>query len=126
MTELASGSVVICELEPAKGSEMKKRRPVVVLEPGLHSRLGLFIAVPVTEGKGKGPPAFVPIPEAELSTAGLSKSSVVNPYQIRCMSRERIVEHSGTVSEGVLSAIKRYLVLVLDIHEEHFELWPTY
>ncbi len=113
----AAGDIVLLNLDPTLGSEMRKSRPCLILEAGL-SPLSLVIVLPITEAAGKlGVQLFVPI--VDLKQGGLSKPSVIDCYQIRTVTTQRICKILGKVNEFVLFEVKKRLALVLEINEEH-------
>ena len=116
-TPVRSGDVVLVNLDPTLGSEMKKTRPCLLIEAGI-SPLNLVIALPITDHSlGKRSSVFVPI--NDLEGAGLTKPSAVDCYQIRTISLERIVKRLGQVGEHIQLAVKERLAVILDIGEEN-------
>jgi mRNA interferase MazF len=115
---LKTGDMCWVTLDPTVGDEIKKKRPVVILNAGLQKHLELAIVVPVTGWKSRfvDNPFFVPL---EPSTAnGLDKASMIDCFQIRAISHKRLVKKVGTVSERDLSRIKKSIALILDIEPE--------
>lgn len=115
-TNLKAGDVVYVNLDPTRGAEKNKTRPCLVLEIG-ESPLSLLILVPITEDNGRRGRFFVPI--RDFDDAGLTKESVVDCYQIRCLDTSRVLERVGEVDEDVMDHVKRTLAMILDIAEEH-------
>ena len=112
----APGEVVRIALDPSKGSEQQKTRPCLVVSDS--SPLGLVVVLPITDGDGKRGRLFVPIPD--IKTAGLTKASVVDCFQIRCIDpTERAKGTMGTVGDDVMSNVRAVLADVLGIDEEH-------
>ncbi len=120
---IEAGDIVRVDLNPSVGHEKKKERFCLVVEKGsIH--LNLIIVLPITEDTGKrSKKLYVPI--ADLKQAGLHKPSVVDCYQIRTVSIERLVKNksgsftTGKVSEDVMFEVRKRLALLLDIGEEH-------
>lgn len=116
-TPVRSGDVVLVCLDPTMGSEMKKTRPCLLVEAG-NSPLNLVILLPIKDNSlGKRSSVYVPIDD--LESAGLSKPSAVDCYQIRTISLERIVKRLGHVGEHIQAAVKERLAVILDIGEEN-------
>lgn len=120
---IEAGDIVRVDLNPTVGHEKKKERFCLVVEKG-SSHLDLIIVLPITEDSGKrSNKLYVQI--TDLKQAGLHKSSVVDCYQIRTVSLERVVKNksgsfaSGKVSEDVMFEVRKRLALLLDIGEEH-------
>jgi len=116
---LKSGDIYWVNLEPSIGDEIKKKRPVVVLNPGHSKHLRLAIVVPVTgwRPEWKSHPFFVSLDPAE--TNGLDKKSVVDCFQIRAVSHNRFREKAGSIFDNELDKMKKAIALILDIDPEH-------
>ena len=125
---LKVGEIHWVNLDPTIGDEIKKKRPVVVLNGGHEKHLsacnaqaGLKVAivVPVTEAQPlwEGNPFFVILnPDAKN---GLKKKSAVDSFQIRAISHKRFVGKMGEIPSSTMNAIKTSLALILDIDPEH-------
>lgn len=116
---LRIGDIYRVRLDPAVGHEMKKTRPVVVLNAGDAKNLRLAIVVPVTAWKPhwEGNAFFLTLdPNARH---GLTKKSAVDCYQIRALSHDRFVERLGELSSAEIEEVKRALALILDIEARH-------
>jgi mRNA interferase MazF len=118
---LKAGEIFWVNLDPTIGDEIKKRRPVVVLNGGHDKHLKLAIVVPVTAWNSywEKNPFFVSL---EPNTkCGLKKKSVVDCFQIRAVSHNRFAEKIGEISSDEIYQIKRSITLILDIEPEHCE-----
>ena len=120
---IEAGDIVRVDLNPTVGHEKEKERFCLVVEKG-SSYLDLIIVLPITEDTGKrSNKIYVQI--ADLKQAGLHKPSVVDCYQIRTVSIERLIKNksgsfaTGKVSEDVIFELRKRLALLLDIGEEH-------
>src|ERR1700738_3549537 len=96
---IEAGDIVRVDLNPTVGHEKKKERFCLVDEKS-SSHLDLIIILPITEDTGKrSSKLYVQIDD--LKQAGLHKSSVVDCYQIRTVSIERLVKNkSGSFVSG--------------------------
>jgi mRNA interferase MazF len=118
---LKAGEIYWVNLDPTIGDEIKKKRPVVVLNGGHDKHLKLAIVVPVTAWSSYWDknPFFVSLePNAN---SGLKKKSVVDCFQIRAISHIRFAEKIGEISNGEIVHIKQSLALILDIEPKHCE-----
>ena len=118
---MKTGEIFWVNLDPTIGDEIKKRRPVVVLNGGHDKHLKLAIVVPVTAWSSywEKNPFFVSL---EPSTKNrLKKKSVVDCFQIRAVSHNRFAEKIGEISIDEIKLIKRSITLILDIQPEHCE-----
>jgi mRNA interferase MazF len=112
---LKVGDLYWVSLDPTIGDEIRKKRPVIVLNAGHSKHLSLAIVVPVTGWKAlwKDHPFFVPLAPTHLS--GLDKQSAVDCFQTRAVSHGRFLEKIGSISEADLDQVKRAIALILDI-----------
>jgi len=118
---LKAGEIYWVNLDPTIGNEIKKRRPVVVLNGGHDKHLKLAIVVPVTAWSSywEKNPFFVSV--VPNKNNGLKKKSVVDCFQIRAVSHNRFAEMIGEISNDEIDQIKRSITLILDIEPEHCE-----
>jgi mRNA interferase MazF len=116
---LRPGDIYWVNLDPAVGDEIRKKRPVVVLNGGHEKHLKLAIVVPVT---GWNPnwetnPFFVSL-EPDPNN-GLQKKSTIDCFQVRALSHTRFVERIGAISDTAMYQVKTAIALILDIDPEH-------
>ena len=120
------GDIVRVALDPTVGDEKQKERFCLVIEKG-NSHLNLIIILPITNDNGKRNSQFY-VPITNLKEAGLHKPSVIDCYQIRTISIERLVKNKfgalavGKVNETALFEVRQRLAWLLDIGEEHVNL----
>ena len=120
------GDVVRVALDPTIGDEKQKDRFCLVIEKGA-THLNLIIILPITNDNGKRSSNFY-VPINNLKEAGLSKPSVIDCYQIRTISTERLAKSKsgaltvGKIEEKELFQVRQRLALLLDIGEEHVNL----
>jgi mRNA interferase MazF len=97
----ARGSVYLVELDPTRGSEIRKTRPCVVVSPDeLNQHLRTAIVAPMTTA-GQPYPWRVPC-------RFRSKTGVVAVDQLRTVDRARLVQRLGALPEAtVLDVLER-------------------
>ena len=115
---MKTGEIYWVNLDPTLGDEIRKRRPVIVMNPGHKKNLKLAIVVPVTGWNElwEDNPFFVPL-ESKPSN-GLTKKSVVDCFQIRAISHNRIANKIGEISADEIGFVKKSIALILDIDPE--------
>jgi mRNA interferase MazF len=118
---LKTGEIYWVNLDPTVGDEIRKRRPVVILNAGHEKHLRLAIVAPVTQWNASWErnPFFVPLEPSAAN--GLQKKSMVDCFQIRAISHSRFAEKMGVVSSQGMDSVRRSLALILDIDSEHCE-----
>jgi mRNA interferase MazF len=118
---LRSGELYWVNLDPTIGDEIKKKRPVVVLNGGHEKHLRLAIVVPVISWNPawEDNPFFVLLEPTARN--GLKKKSVIDCFQVRAVSHGRFLEKSGMITSEEISRIKKSLALILDLEPEDCE-----
>jgi len=96
--DVRRGDVFLVSLDPARGGEIQKTRPCVVVSPDeLNSYLRTFIVAPLTTG-GHSYPFRIP-----CRFEGRAGYVVID--QIRTVDRERLVRRLGKLSPSTLGNI---------------------
>ncbi len=110
------GDVRLVDLDPARGAEADKRRPVVIVSNDAANRTaatlgrGVLSVVPVTSNVERVYPFQVLLPSG---TAGLSRDSKAQAEQVRSVAFERIGERLGSVPQPLMTALDQALRLHL-------------
>lgn len=118
---MKAGDIYWVNLDPTIGDEIRKKRPVVVLNEGHDKKLRLAIVVPLTGWASNWArnPFFVSLPPDDIN--GLQKKSAVDCFQLRAISHDRFIARIGTISENEMNLIKKAIALILDLDPEHCE-----
>ncbi|MFN7939562.1 MAG: type II toxin-antitoxin system PemK/MazF family toxin [Bryobacteraceae bacterium] len=112
------GEVYWCDLNPVRGHEQGKRRPVVVISSDQYntSRSPMIAVIPLTSAPRKHP-LQVPLLEADT---GLEKPSTALVDQLRFVDRSRITGPSvGMVAEEQMKHLDRALSLALGLRGQN-------
>ena len=92
------GEVYLVELDPTRGSEIRKTRPCVIVSPDeLNHHLRTAIVAPLTTGG-------FPYPFRVACRFG-GKAGHVVLDQVRTVDRERLRKRLGTLTPATLSAV---------------------
>lgn len=91
------GEIWTVEMDPARGSELQKTRPVVVLSSDTIRSLAVRVVVPITGWQE--PFRFSPwkIKIEPDRRTGLGKLSAADALQVRCVPVDRFLEKRGTL-----------------------------
>ena len=118
---MKTGEIYWVNLDPTIGDEIKKRRPVVVLNGGHNKHLKLAISAHITAWKPSWEenPFFVSLDPDPIN--GLPKKSIVDCFQIRAISHERFGQKIGRISNDQINLLKKAIALILDINPRHCE-----
>jgi mRNA interferase MazF len=89
------GDVVLVNLDPTIGSEIKKTRPCLVVSPDeLNEHLSTYIVAPLTTGSHSYP--------YRIACRFKGKEGHIVLDQVRTIDRERVIRTVGTIGEVVI------------------------
>ena len=109
------GHVYVADLEPVRGSEQGRTRPVVVLSnDALNATSPVITIAPLTSASNVPRPyrtdVFVAVPEG-----GLSVDSVIMLSQIRTIAKNRIARELGELSADTMDLVGDAARFALDL-----------
>ena len=108
---MRQGEIWFAELNPTKGSEQSGRRPVVIISGNtLNDALPIVIVVPITSKIKSYPTCVLLRPNR---TNGLKKESEAIPFQIRTITKKRLVRRIGRIAPDELREIVKGLFITL-------------
>ena len=106
--ECRRGDIFWVELDPARGSEMTKTRPCIILSANeVNQRRRTVVIVPLTSTLAE---ARFPL---LIETPSAGKGSKVRTEQIRVVDKVRLKGFMGRVNDSDLSDISRGVAKVL-------------
>lgn len=104
------GDIYWADLNPTIGSEINKKRPILIISNNANNRVSSTITVlPITSNVNNVYPFEVKL-EAE---SGLSKASKVQCQQVRTISKQRI---TGTLIGSVDQSTIKQIDIALKLH----------
>jgi mRNA interferase MazF len=108
------GEVWLINFDPTVGSEIKKKRPAVVLSSDAVGRLPIKLVAPVTDWKEYFTSNIWHIRINPDASNGLSKISAVDVLQLRGMDRQRFIRKMGELSPTTLEEIVLAVAAVIE------------
>ncbi|MEQ8192261.1 MAG: type II toxin-antitoxin system PemK/MazF family toxin [Candidatus Eremiobacterota bacterium] len=113
---MVRGEIWLIDLDPAKGAEMKKIRPAIIVSDDSIGILPLKVIVPITDWKDHYNivPWMIKLDPDDKN--GLHKISCADTFQIRSLSKERFIQKIGKISIEKMDEISLALSLVLNIN----------
>ncbi len=104
MVAVRRGDVVVVNLDPTIGVEIKKTRPaIVVSNDAINQYSQLAVLVPLTKNTARLSPNHVVIPKG---TARLTFTSKVVTEQIKAVDKQRIVKMLGMLPPALLTQVE--------------------
>ena len=119
MNNLSRLDIVLVELDPTRGSEIKKTRPCVIVSPNIinkNSRTIIVCAITHHDERKANSFFFVSVSPGE--TTGLIKESLINTQQIRTIDKKRIQKKLGRLPKKMESSLDYALSLAIGTAEE--------
>lgn len=116
---MRNGDIYWVNLDPGTGDEIRKKRPVIVLNAGhvKHLRLAIVVAVTGWKAQWEKHPFFVSLDPTP--TNGLAEKSSADCFQLKAIGHGRFLERIGSASEAQMNEMKRAIALILSIDSEH-------
>jgi mRNA interferase MazF len=100
--ELEQYQVVLVNLDPTIGSEIKKTRPCVIVSPDeMNKYLRTVIIAPLTSSSKKYP--------SRVDVVHAERSGTIALDQIRTIDKQRIVKITGLLSRMEVRSVKQVI-----------------
>jgi mRNA interferase MazF len=108
------GGIFLADLDPARGKEIAKTRPVVVVSNDINNRFSPTVTVlPITSGNlEKIYPFEISLPQG---SGGLAKDSKAKADQIRTLDKARLVKMIGQLNPAVIASLEKAIRIHLDL-----------
>ncbi len=109
------GEVWLVNLDPTIGAEIKKTRPAVIVSHDALASLPLTIIVPITAWDDRYSQTAWHVNIKANHFNGLMKDSSADTFQVRSISRARMVRKLGILDDKDLLRIAAGLKISLDL-----------
>ncbi len=107
MVAVRRGDVVVANLDPTIGVEIKKTRPVIVVSNDSINQLSeLVVVVPLTKNVAHLSPSQALIPKG---AGRLTFASKAVTEQTKAVDKRRLVKRLGTLPPALLAQVERAL-----------------
>lgn len=112
--QIRRGDIVIVNLDPTVGGEIRKTRPCLVVQNDAGNKNALTtIIAPIRDASGKtDQPYAVKIP---AGCGNLEKDSLIDCSQIRTIDRSRVVKILGALDNEYILRVDKALKISLDL-----------
>jgi len=111
---MKQGEIWEINLSPTVGAEIRKKRPVVIINDDAIGILPLRVVVPVTEWKEHFQGAIWMVKIEPDNKNNLKKISALDVFQIRSVSTARFLKKIGSVTFEILDEVKTAVKAVID------------
>ena len=109
--------VWIADLNPRIGSEMGKRRPVVILQTNLLNKTShpSTIICPISSNVLKG--SSILRVHIKSGIANLNQDCDIMIDQIRAVDNKRLIKKAGRLTDEIIDMVKENIEIVLDLRD---------
>jgi mRNA interferase MazF len=108
--------IYLANLNPKKGHEVGKTRPVVVIHSALiEGVLQTSIVCPITTQLSSATLLRVNIPFQDTSTTGLTEPSDIIVDQIRSIDNQRLIKKLGELPTAQIEQLQKSLQTILAV-----------
>jgi mRNA interferase MazF len=115
MTFPRRGDVYLVEFDPARGHEIKKTRPALVIQNDIGNEYSPITIVAAITSKVSPTPYPVEVVIIASKGNGLSVQSAIQLSQIRSVDRERLVKRLGALDTAALHKVDQALRISLGL-----------
>lgn len=112
-----TGDIFLANLDPVKGSEQGKKRPVIVFQnPDLSRFTSTYLCIPLTTNLSRASmPGTCFIKKGK---GGLSQDSVALCFQLRAIDKSRLIKKYGTLDRTTLNSLANAILSAFGIDFE--------
>jgi len=112
--DVKRGDIYFANLNPTKGKEIRKTRPVLIISNDINNSLSSTVTiVPLTSRTEKIYPFEVLVSKEE---SGLKKDSKIKCDQIRTIDKLRLATKAGRINKVKITETERAICIHLDIN----------
>ena len=123
------GEIYLVEFDPARGHEIQKTRPALVIQNNIGNRHGSVTIVAATSARISSIPFPGDIVVPATKTNGLSVEAAIKLGQIRSVDRGRLIKRLGLLDAAAMQqldeAIKISLGLIHSRREPPYSIPPA-
>src|ERR1700686_808440 len=115
MTFPRRGEIYLVEFDPARGHEIQKTRPAIIIQNDLGNRYSPVTIVAAITSKLSTKPYPVEVVVSPTKGNGLSLQSAIELSHIRSVDRERLVKRLGALDSATMRKVDEALKISLGL-----------
>ena len=115
MTYPRRGEIYLVEFDPARGHEIQKTRPALVIQNNIGNRHGSVTIVAAITSHIPSVPIPVDVVVSPTKSNGLSVESAIKLGQIRSVDRGRLVKRLGILDGAILRQVDEAIKISLGL-----------
>ena len=112
-----TGDIFLANLDPVKGSEQGRERPVIVFQnPALNRFTSTYLCIPLTTNLSRK--SIIGTCFIKKGDGGLPQDSVALCFQMRAIDKSRLLKKYGTLNRATLNALANAILSAIGIDFE--------
>jgi mRNA interferase MazF len=115
MTLPRRGEIYLVEFDPARGHEIKKTRPALVIQNDIGNRYSPVTIVAAITSKLSPVPYPVDVTVTPTKGNGLAVQSAIQLGQIRSVDKGRLVKRMGTLEPAAMRRVDEAIKISLGL-----------
>lgn len=115
MTFPRRGDVFLVQFDPARGSEIQKTRPALVIQNDIGNRHSPIVIVAAITSKVSSTPYPIEVFVAPTKGNGLSLDSAVQLNQIRSVDKRRLAKRLGIMDSSTMKKVDAAIMISLGL-----------
>lgn len=115
MTSLRRGEIYLVEFDPARGHEIQKTRPAIIIQNDIGNKHSPTTIVAAISSKLSPMPYPVEVVVEPTKANGLTVVSAIKLSQIRSVDRQRLVKRVGLVDAATMRKADEALKISLGL-----------
>lgn len=108
------GEIWLVNFDPTVGTEIKKKRPAVVVSSNAVGVLPIKLIAPITDWQGRFKNNIWQIKVAPDVTNGLKKISAIDTLQLRGVDTQRFIKKIGRLSASLMDDVAAAIASVVE------------
>jgi mRNA interferase MazF len=115
MTHPLRGDIYLVEFDPARGHEIKKTRPALVIQNDIGNQHSPVTIVAAITSKVSAKPYPVEVAVTPSKVNGLSLPSAIQLGQIRSVDGRRLTKRLGSLDAATMRKVDRAIMISLGL-----------
>ena len=115
MTQPRRGDIYLVDFDPARGHEIQKTRPAVIIQNDVGNRYSPVTIVAAITSQLSAAPYPVDVTIDPAKTNGLAVRSSIQLSQIRSVDQHRLVKRLGTLDGSTMQRVDEAIKISLGL-----------
>jgi len=114
LMDINRGDIWLVNLDPTIGKEIRKTRPVIVINSNAIGVLPIRLVAPLTEWKDYFEDNIWHVKIIPDNMNGLTKISAIDTLQLRGVDTQRFIQKIGNISDVIMASIVEAIAIIIE------------